>query len=554
VKHLSGQHIAVDSTPALKYLPPACRHVAAARTPPPAWREGLALLAVVRALLLRPAGAPARLRALLHEVAARRGLGVLAYRNYNSLCYGKSLLGLKCMLERSHSDLYGGSACHACCIAGLPPGRSLCPQAPCHRVGTLPACGPPRRHPDSDVRDTAALYADLAVMLPPPRLRATLAGPAPVDAGPADAARGGAAPEPGLGLTLGHAPRVLCPAPAPPAGGAERALLAACAAGPGPAAGSQAVHDLPAARPAAVSVPEDTGGSGNGEREQEAAKAPGVARPGDGAAAAGGGTGVLSEYLAHIAALEAPDIVLWLQLSVSVAAPAPSPAPAGHPKDGPAPPSHTPTRAEDGSQQPSGRAAAASPAGQEAAGAASPATAGGAGVPGPSSREGGADHALYGVEITFTSGAAHGQALVTQGSSDASHSAALEAEREAGGGAAAEAWLDHAGSWACQQARGRWARIGAVRVPRLAAGDAGAPVPISPPCPIEPRHGAMVPMVPGAPVPTLCPAAHAQQPPASTDGSPAVLHGLVALGAAPSQAPLLRSLTPSLPSRRPWRG
>jgi hypothetical protein len=55
------------------HLPPACRHVVAAQTPPPAWREGLALLAVVRALLLRPAGAPARLRALLHDVAARQG-------------------------------------------------------------------------------------------------------------------------------------------------------------------------------------------------------------------------------------------------------------------------------------------------------------------------------------------------------------------------------------------------------------------------------------------------------------------------------------------------
>ncbi len=504
MKHLPGQHLAVDSTPALKYLPPACRHVAAALTPPPAWREGLALLVVVRALLLRPAGAPARLRALLHEVAARRGLGVLAYRKYNSLCYGMSLLGLKCMLERSHSDLYGGSACHACCIAGLLPGRSLCPQAPCHRVGTLPACGPPRRHPDSDVRDSAALYADLAVMLPPPRLRAALAGPAPADTGPADAARGGAAPEPGLGLTLGHAPRALCPAPAPPAGGAERALLAACAARPGPAAGSQAVNDLPAARPVAVSAPEDTGRSGDGEQEQVVAKAPGVARPGD-RAAAGGGAGVLSEYLAHVASLEAPDIVLWLQLSASVAALAASPAPMGHPQDVPSPPSHAATRAEDGSQQPGGRAAAASPVGQEAAGAASPAAAGGAGGPGPSSREGGADHALYGVEIIFTSAAAHGQALVTQGSSDASHSAAAEAGREAGGEAAAEAWLDHAGSWACQQARGRWARIGAVRVPRLAAGDAGAPVPISPPCPIEPRHGAMVPMVPGAPVPHSLP-------------------------------------------------
>jgi hypothetical protein len=349
----------------------------------------------------------------------------------------------------------------------------------------------PRRHPDSDVRDSAALYADLAVMLPPPRLRAALAGPGPADAGPADAACGGAALEPGLGLTLGHAPRALCPAPAPPAAGVERALLAACAARPGPAAGSQTLGGPPAARPAAVSAPAHTGRASNGEHEKDLAKAPSIARAGDGAAA-GGGAGVLSEYLAHVAALEAPSVVIWLQLSISVAAPAAAPAPAGSPQDGPAPPSHAATRVEDKPQQPGGRAAAASPAGPDAAGAGSPAAAGGAAAPGPGSREGGADarHALYGVEITFTSCAAHGRALVTQDSSEASHSAALEAAREAGGEAAAAAWLDHAGNWARQQARGRWARIGAVRMPRLAAGDAGAPVPMTLPCPMEPCHGA----------------------------------------------------------------
>lgn len=384
------------------------------------------------------------------------------------------------------------------------------------------------RHPDLDIRDSAALYTGLLAALPPARLRAVLAeragppalqarlrattdSPAPgaLPAAPAGSAKAssidGAAssaaqPDAKLGatearapnsahvtsderalgapggldagksgqnmdlgsglgcvLSLGHAPRELRPPPAAPAADDVGALLAACMADPDPNP-----------RPATSAEGPDAGASGRGDTADSPAP---IAAPHDAS-----GELVLRRYLAHVAALDAPEVTMWLQLALRTN------ASAGCPGD-------VPSNSGSGSGLRSrfAEGGGSGDGGRQAAG-----TAG----------------ALYGVEVTFASHAALLRSTRAGGGAAempaTPHAEALPAGRSGGAAAPLEGLglqpggpgrpevggADGSRSYSNPKptehfrAHGAWARIGSVSMPCLLVDGAGA----SPPSLRQPKQ------------------------------------------------------------------
>ena len=293
----------------------------------------------------------------------------------------------------------------------------------CHEARCRAACPLHARHPDLDVRDGAQLYASLLASLPLQRPARALAppgaprSPRPAPEGrapphpaaaPAQVAAAGGAPRAGarvgqgavhtrvgaqlgMRLSLAHAPHGLRPPPAPPAASGVRELPAALAGParaspkPGACSAAGALADGKAPQAADVSRASNPAGdlAAGGSKPQAvsarlAAGAP-APDPESHPAACGhesAGT-VLQPYLAHVNALDSPEITLWLQLGL-------------HAERPPEQQEGAPAGARSGERQ-----------------------AGAAGVPGDPAplRDAAASTALFGVEVAFVSEAALRRAL-----------------------------------------------------------------------------------------------------------------------------------------------